>query len=539
MKILKYITIFSLSLLIFSSCEDNLNTLPEGDILTSSQKEEVASKDPSKSEAGVNAIFSQLNAYMPNKEALGQRERDNDFGYPSIMFFTDANSADLVGETNGYNWMSNSIEYGDRDFASNEAQIVWNNLYSYIKTSNDVIETIAPDTDDPLSQYFLAQGLTMRAFSYNILAQLYQFKYKGNEQKSGVPLITPENSLEASIDGAKRAPLQEIYELVLSDLNKSVELLESSTDAGVTRKDKRYIDLAVAYGMRARINLALENWADAAADAQAAIDNSSATPATIADVSKPYFEDASQSNWMWGIIIAETDRTVTSGIVNWISHMGSINYGYANFSGGFQINKTLYESIEDTDVRKNWWLDENQESKNLTNEMAEFVEDYEYVPYTQVKFAPYKNEVETATNANDIPLMRIEEMYLILAEAQAMSGNASDGAQTLSSFIKEYRNTKYAFSGSSSQAVQEEVFYQRRIELWGEGLIWYDIKRLSKGVDRRGGGYQNNASIYNIAADDPVILWRIPEAEIMANPMIDYSDNNTFIKLPTPVEDFE
>lgn len=37
---------------------------------------------------------------------------------------------------------------------------------------------------------------------------------------------------------------------------------------------------------------------------------------------------------MWGIIISETDRVVTSGIVNWISHMGSFNYGYANFSGG-------------------------------------------------------------------------------------------------------------------------------------------------------------------------------------------------------------
>ena len=43
--------------------------------------------------------------------------------------------------------------------------------------------------------------------------------------------------------------------------------------------------------------------------------------------------DANEKDWLWGIYIAETDRVVTSGIVNWISHMGSLNYGYAILYG--------------------------------------------------------------------------------------------------------------------------------------------------------------------------------------------------------------
>ncbi len=546
MKILKYISIFTLVLILFSSCEDNLNTLPEGNKITTSQKEDVAGKDPKKAEAGVNAIFSQLNAYQPNYTALGVG-RHNDFGYPSIMLFADANYHDFVGETNGYNWVSNSIEYGDRNFSSNEAIIVWNNLYSYIKTANNVIAAIDMEVEDALSKYYLAQGLAMRAFSYNVLAQLYQFKYKGNEQKPGVPLITHENEFESSNEGMKRSTLQEVYNLVLSDLDKAISLLESAQANKISRADKRYIDLSVAYGLRARVNLAMENWKEAAEDAASAIDASSAKPASIENVSKPSFKDASESNWMWGIVIAETDRTVTSGIVNWISHMGSLNYGYANFSGGFQINKTLYHQIDESDIRKNWWIneefvdsegEEGYDIDYLTPAMEEFIIDYEYPAYTQVKFAPYNNEVETTTNANDIPLMRIEEMYLILAEAQAMSGDVGGGANTLSDFVKTYRNKQYSFAGGGAKELQDEVFFQKRLELWGEGLIWYDVKRLEKDVDRRGAGYEATM-VYNIKANDPALLWMIPEAEIIANPKLSNEDNNPTVPRPTAVKDIE
>jgi hypothetical protein len=215
--------------------------------------------------------------------------------------------------------------------------------------------------------------------------------------------------------------------------------------------------------------------------------------------------------------------------------MGSFNYGYANFSGGKQINKMLFESISETDVRKGWWTDADGVSANLTKEQQATIDSYGYNPYTQVKFAPYQNVMKTSTNANDIPLMRVEEMYLIKAEAEAMSGG---GNSTLVDFVSTYRDPSYSFSSSNSADIQEEVYRQRRIELWGEGLNWYDIMRLNKPVDRRGGGFPNATMVFNIPANDPLLLWRIPQKEIIANPALSEGDNNPTAPTPQPVEDF-
>lgn len=533
MKI-KYLIISILSAaLLLTSCND-LDTLPLGNEVTSKQKEEVYDLLAERAESGVNAVFAQFNQYMPNYDALGKRERHNDFGYPSIMMFTDANGFDVVSEDNGYNWAGNSLSFDDRVFTSFETQIVWNNLYSMIYASNAVVGTIDPATTDPQSQYFLAQGHGVRAFSYFLLVQLYQFNYVGNESKPAVPIITNENSDEAALEGAPRATVEEVYNLILSDINKSVELLEAANEKGVTRSDRRYFDAAVAYGLRARINLTMQKWSDAANDAKKAIALTDAKPTTHDEAAKPAFSDIKEKNWMWGIIVSESDDVVSSGIVNWISHMGSFNNGYASHSGGKQISTKLFNSIANSDVRRGWWIDADGMSANLTKEQQSTITNYGFKPYTQVKFAPYKGVMEQSINANDMPLMRVEEMYLIQAEAEAMTGG---GTATLTDFVKTYRDPRYAFQSGDPKEIQEEVFRQKRIELWGEGLSWYDIMRLNKGVDRRGCGFPNNTMIFNIPAGDPILLWRIPQKEIIANPALSDADNNDATPLPTPVSD--
>src|SRR5690606_31700240 len=115
MEIMKriYYLIFAASFFIaLTGCED-LDTLPLGDEVTSSQKEEFASNNPAKAEAGLNAIFAQFNQYMPNADALGA-ERHNDFGYPASMLFMDHNGYDLISDDNGYNWNGNNLEFSDR-----------------------------------------------------------------------------------------------------------------------------------------------------------------------------------------------------------------------------------------------------------------------------------------------------------------------------------------------------------------------------------------------------------------------------------------
>ena len=127
--------------------------------------------------------------------------------------------------------------------------------------------------------------------------------------------------------------------------------------------------------------------------------------------------------------------------------------------------------------------------------------------------------------------MRVEEMYLILAESQEMAGQ--DGKTTLANFVKNYRDPNYNVPSSDFQT---EVYRQKRIELWGEGRIWFDLMRLNKGIDRRAAGFEPNC-IFNIAAGDPILLWRLPQTEINGNNALTDDDNNTATAVPTPVKE--
>lgn len=510
-----------------TSCE-NLDTVPEGSTLTTQQKEEISAAKPERAEASVRAIFAQFNVYEPNYDAIGGRH--NDFGYSSIMYFLDSQYEDVVSTNTGYNWASSELDFSDRPYTSREAQIVWNDFYQIIFNANNVIGTIPADTTEPLSQYYLAQGLAARAFCYSQLAQLYQFNYKGHESAPCVPIITNENSADAALNGAARATVQEVYDLALNDINTAITLLTSAQAAGQKRADKRYIDLAVAYGIRARMDLAMQDYAAALADADAAIQATTAKPATIEDVSHPTFCSADENNWMWGIYIAETDDVVSSGIVNWISHCGTFNYGYGQYAGGRQISKKLYNTIPVTDIRKGWWSDANGKCANIEPEWQAYLDKMQFAAYTNCKFAPYQNVLENDVNANDIPLMRVEEMYLIKAEAEYMT---SGSKATLEEFVKTYRDPSYVCSAAD---VQNEVFRQKRIELWNEGLIWYDVMRLNKGIDRRGAGFEPTTCLV-IPAGDPILLWRLPQSEIQGNPALSDSDNNQATDAPEPVAD--
>ena len=530
MKTKNILSVLAVSALVFTGCVD-LDTIPEGNIVTSDQKDEILESDPSKAEASVNAIYTQFSLFAT---VITETERHNDIGYPALMLFMDTNGADFLSDDNGYNWMGNSLTFDDRIFTSYESRINWGVLYNQIYAANTVISFLGEDSENTDYQNYVAQAHAARAFDYWVLAQLYQFNYTNHKSDPCVPIITEKNALTVTDEGCPRATVEQVYAQMMEDINKAISVLE---DSPLKRRDKRYISVDVAYGIRARINLSMGNWAAAAEDADKAISLSSSSPYTIEQMKRPAFNSADDNSWMWGIKIAETDEVVTTGICNFPSHMGSFNYGYCWYSGGRQINKMLFESIPATDVRRGWWLDENTQSPNLNEEDMEVINTY-YGPYTQVKYAPYKGELWTSTNASDIPLMRIEEMYLIKAEGQAMSGNVAGAKTTLESFIQEYRDPEFTCKATSPQDMQEEIYHQRRIELWGEGMSWFDIMRLNKGVDRRGAGYPNASSIFNIQPGDPILLWRLPEKEIQANKALSNNDNNKATPIPSPVPDF-
>lgn len=171
----------------------------------------------------------------------------------------------------------------------------------------------------------------------------------------------------------------------------------------------------------------------------------------------------------------------------------------------------MYETIPSTDCRKKCFVDFAVDSYTDENSILEALKvntDYpELLKANKHSLggitAKFKNAGGAAGVMDqyvgwcmDIPLMRVEEMKLIEAEAVGMqSGREAEGIQLLTTFAKTrdpqyvYGTHNEAYYNTSTSKFQNEVWWERRTEFWGEGLATYDIKRLKKGIIR---SYENS-----------------------------------------------
>lgn len=510
-----------------TSCYD-LSTSPMGGVLTEDQREEIFESDPAKLDALANGIYKNYNGF---ELCYG----DNlDFGYPGIMLQLDLRTAVMVGTNPDlYGWFSGPVEYLDNTANSPYGTIRWRFPYNTIYTANQALSIISADTEDDLMKYYRGQAYGNRAFAYWVLAQLFQFNYVGHEEDMCVPIITEENQDQVVQDGAPRATVQAVYDQILSDLEKGIALMEGNSSA--VRADKRYMDINVLYGLRARAYLCMQEYDKAAQDAKTVIDSGLFTPLSSNEAIGPGFIDLNSHNWIWGIYYAVED---VMGLYTLPGFLGSYTYGYATAGEYKLINNNTWSRISLNDPRKLWWISPSGDSNAQYYTSADGnAVDYlsNTPPYAVVKFAPYGNVLGQSVNESDIPLMRIEEMYYILAEAQGLGGDLTQGKQTLENFVNSYRwlnrNNPYSCSATTEEAFIDEIFFQRSVEFWGEGLTYFDIMRFGLPVDRTNSNWSDAANAvssfaYYIEPTNPVLLTQIPQSEIDNNKQISDADQN-------------
>lgn len=537
---------------LFAACND-LDQLPMGSVATEDQKEEAVELNPDIASAAVNSLPSAVNSYMTLFET------HQDFGWSSMMLVTESRGQDMPSALGNYQWYTAALEMSDFGGRYYNNQYYWGYCYNLIRSANMVIASVTEElaAENQQLQYFRANGLTFRAYAYFNLAQMYQFTYAKDPNALCVPVILDTNMNETAVNGCPRSTVAEVYEQINSDLTNAIRLFESAAQhteeypEGATRETlsattdivKTYANATVAYGLRARANLFRCDYAQAALDAQKAIELAAADgqePYSRSDVAVPAFTNLGDKSFIWGMY-ADESLAEYRGVVNWASHFtGWQTNGYAAAGVYRCINKKLYNTIEASDVRKGWWLDGSGNAPaSLPGSYANYVTsgyassgNAPFPPYAQLKFGSI-GDAPSTSGAIPTPMMRVEELYLINAEATGMSNPAS-GATILREFVRNYRNSSYSFSATSADDLREEVWRQRRIELWGEGFAYYDLMRLQKGVDRRGGGFEASI-VLNIDPNNTCLLFDIPQSEIQRNPLIVNGTNGSSI--PQPVED--
>jgi hypothetical protein len=158
-------------------------------------------------------------------------------------------------------------------------------------------------------------------------------------------------------------------------------------------------------------------------------------------------------------------------------------YGYAAAEPVTMISASMYNRLSNTDFRKKMF--KAPAGHELSGQEAYISDAFAktFPAYTAIKFRPNQGNYEEYTigSATAFPLMRVEEMYFIEAEA-AEHVAAGTGKALLESFMVAHRDPEYQFP-SEMDAIDEIVF-QKRVELWGEGHTFFDVKRLNMPVTR-------------------------------------------------------
>ncbi len=537
----KIFKITALSLIVTLSSVSCIKEAIPNSLVTESQLAE--------SPAAIDALFGALPTSMVLPGTLTSGSVGCDFTYPSLMLAQDGLAGDFIvtstDASSGYNWFkAYSACYALAPNYFGPA-LVWYNYYAFIKSANDVIKAldgVATTTTMP----YLAGAKIYRAMLYLDMARLYDpFENEYTDVSSLVGLTVPivtETTTEAEARNMPRVTRDELFAFIFADLD-AAEAIYSTEGVSTPTNGLNPIP-AVIEGIRARAYLWLAGfdssyYAKAAQSARTAINESGCTIMTASEWSNPStgFNTANGA-WMWYLTQSSSQL---GNYHNYISHLSAeASWGYGRLVGGYGMRNKDYDRLGDSDVRKavvkapgSSLSDYN--GLTCVTEESDFSKIYDYAI---LKFRPLGGVTNDYTaGATDVPLMRVEEMYYIEAEATAHT-DAAAGLALLESIMR-YRDTAYSCDATSSEDVVEEIIFNKRIEFWGEGVIFSDLKRLRYGIAN---GYSgtNVCSEYTYNVNEIAPWWNmcIPEDEVIQNVGLTGKNNPDPMDILTPWSEF-
>lgn len=430
-----------------------------------------------------------------------------DFGYPTFFITRDVEGQDIIPVNYGaYSSWYQNFTYLAPGWAVTQLPITV--YYKWIKDINLTINMAgATGYAQPKERHEVGAGIAyaMRAMHYLDLVRMFANEpYYQNPQAPTTVKITETTTIDESRNNP-RMTWEQAFDFILRDLDEAEKLL-----ANYERTDVYTPDLSVVYGLKARTYLEKRDWANAELYAKKAQEGYTMM-SKEEYMSRDYGFNTPTSSWMFATQYKDTDPNIldNDGDSSWGSMMIMEN-GFECGMGAFYgypmvIDRHLYETIPATDFRKGLFVDfaiDDMTSAEAAQALTAYSDHpaqlltsasaAEYGPGGfNLKFRPQagKYDVKYTAWVVSVPLMRVEEMKLIEAEAAGMQ-DQNRGIQLLTAFAKtrdaayEYGKHNEAYGNATTPAFQNEVWWQRRVELWGEGFATFDIKRLGKGIIR-------------------------------------------------------
>jgi hypothetical protein len=486
-------------------------------ITFTSCKKDFLETSPTSAVSGAEAVKSTQNAWAAlngiHRILTAQYDAQPQGGEAGAMSIRDVMGEDLIYTiASGRGDFSTMLRWlGQRNVADIQIRFVYRYYYRVISNANVLINGIdnaeGPEAD---KKYIKGQALAYRAWAHFNLVQLWAERFDATKANDGlgVPLL-----LTNTLEGQPRAKVAEVYTQINKDLDEAITLLAGYSRAGSAAKSN--INQAVAYGFKARVALTQQNWDVAASSA------ASARAGLSLMTNSAYlggFNDITNVEWMWGSrIITET----TPFFYQFHSFMATNYNGSAVKTQPKAINANLWNALSATDIRKQCWV-QNGTATTVQAGIPWYTgaagTGYSYIQYHMKKF--WLSNL--AGSIGDVPMMRVAEMFLIEAEARARKGGQDAAARTALFGLMSNRDPNYVLSTNSGQALIDEIMLHRRVELWGEGFRFTDLKRTNSDLDRTSVPNTNAtfSVTMNVPAGDKLWIWLFPQDEINNNTAI-------------------
>ncbi len=463
--------------LTFASCTDLLDVQPRASIdsVTALTTEDAVN-------AAVNGIYDRLqstNLYGRDLVAIPEALADN------------GRATNKSGRLNP--------EYQNQ---VNAHFIHWQTSYFAINQANLVLDALpkVEKMTQANKDFVEAQALFIRGLLYFELMRAYAYEPTveiKEASKGGVPLLKSGvvDATQIKLEG--RASINDVYESIYSDLTNSIAKFTSSGRTATAS----FANRTAAQAMFSRVALYRGDYTNAAKYATDALATGSVGRFQTRDTYVSAWRSANHPESIFEIQF-QTNENIGVNTSLQTTYTTLVASGNRTTTGGFGDlvpTKALldaYESEKDADgkvivdVRRS--LYELGTAGRGTAEIE------------CTKFLGRSGQV----NLDNIPVIRVSEMYLNRAEALARSGNAA-GALTDLNVIRT-RAGLPAATGLTGAALITEILKQRRLELAFEGHRFFDMKRLGLDIVKA-------APVQNLNFTDFRVLAPIPIREIQAN----------------------
>lgn len=485
----KYIPITILGLsLAFSGCKDSFLDKSPSDYITSNQIKEVAKWNSDILLGQALGTYSTTFAF-----GSGGVEGHDDFGQKSVDIATDLMSGDMVNSAQGYGWFESVGDLTGTARTADPSYQYWRYYYKLIKATNEILDAVGGDEQAPENEenkIYYAQAKALRAHSYFNLVNLYAKPYLEDKSMLAIPIYRTQLTSQP----VGKSSIEDVYKLIVKDLTDAIPLLK---DFARPAGQKDQIDEWIARGFLAYVYLTMGDNENAAIISQEVIDAKQYPLMNKKEIINSGFSTVAIPSWMWAIDLTTSN---SPALPTFWGHVDMFTYSYAFAGNAKLIDTGLFESIPESDTRKKWFIEEGEE-----------------IHTNWWKFYNSKRKFGNREWYDDEVYMRVEEMYLINAEANTRADNLIEARTSLKDLLTERDDEAAAnVADMGKEELLDAVYFNWRVELWAEGRALLTMKRYKKTITRCEEDAMLPGRTYKY--DDSRLIFSIPEREINNNP---------------------